>query len=98
MSADKDSMREKYRRMLKPEHKRLLREILEKRAPEWLSRIEDILSGNITKEEWLDDLINTLSDELIETGIGADWEVNERGCLIEDLLYFLPQSTEWWWE
>ncbi|MFO0982589.1 MAG: hypothetical protein U1E76_12795 [Planctomycetota bacterium] len=64
---------------------RLLREVLEKRAPEFLSIFREDLQVNIRREQRRQ-LQELIGDELIDTGLQENDEPNARGLDLENLI------------
>jgi len=67
---------------------KLFLEILQKRAPE--IRLNELEHGIFEISKPLSDQIRDqfLADELCETGIDDNGEINERGIMIDDLISF----------
>lgn len=63
----------------------LLSEILGKRSPKLLARVETLGIVSLSPSE-LDAFRDILTDELCETGLRPDSEPNARGLMIEHLI------------
>lgn len=63
----------------------LLREVLEKRAPELLSVLREE-SRVVIREDQKRDIQELIGDEFAETGLRDDHEPNERGLDLEKLI------------
>lgn len=70
---------------LHPEEARLLREVLWKRQPSLLHRLDSLGVIPLTTEQ-REELRQVLADELCETGLQPDDEPNERGLRLDDLI------------
>ncbi len=63
----------------------LLQSVLKTRAPDMLSVARPDWSGPVTGE-LIEQLINKVSDELVETGLDRSDEHTPRGVMLEDLI------------
>jgi hypothetical protein len=73
------------RNRLTPSERELLGEVLTKRAPDWLLKL-DSLGHTPLSDEDRNTLREILTDELVETGLRPDSEPNARGHALEDLI------------
>ena len=63
----------------------LLSEVLSKRNPSMMGIVASFQNVGLTDDQ-REELRQTLTDELIETGLREDDEPNERGLLLEELI------------
>ena len=63
----------------------LLREVLEKRLPEFTAVLLNDHEAQVSREV-LGRIQDAIGDELCETGIGPDSEPNARGLQLEELI------------
>ena len=66
----------------------LVREVLKSRAPEGLG-IDDVMNAEPLTQEQREAIREVLADEFVASGLGLDWEPNERGRLLEAAIDWL---------
>lgn len=79
-------------RPLRPEEANLLREVVQKRAPELMALFSRIEANTLARHERLR-LCELLGAEFAETGVGADSEPLPRGVKLEELLDLLNRPN-----
>jgi hypothetical protein len=68
--------------------KDLIEQVVRARAPERFGVLDFVDHASLSHEE-REDLRGLLADELIESGVGADGEPNDRGRIVEAAIDWL---------
>ena len=71
----------------------LLHELVSEKRPELLPVVEALPEVSLTDEQRasLDDL---LSEELTASGFQEDWSINQRGEMLENLIYWIVEVVD----
>jgi hypothetical protein len=78
---------------LKPEMGELLTEVLEKRRRDLLKLIQPYRQIDLIEDQ-RDEIIDTVTDEFITTGLKEDDEPNQGGLLLDDLIGALAAASD----
>ena len=72
----------------------LLLEVLSRSAPELIDAFYRAVPDNVERRELLMKLLKYVTAELCASGLGDDSEPNERGLLLEDLIWALSLEAQ----
>jgi hypothetical protein len=85
-----------HRPNLRPDEATLLREIITHRNPDQMGWLDLIGKVPLTADQ-REELRESLVDEFVATGLGDDFEPNERGLVIDHLIARLWHLSEDGW-
>ncbi len=83
------------KRKIQQEQYALLREVLQKRAPDTISLLGKLGSESLSAEERIQ-LQGIVGDELAASGVGGNGDINDYGKKLDELISVIGKLSEDW--